>query len=144
LDLAREFGASRVLNYHQLGKELTATIREQIHDPFPTVIEASGSPTAAHAALDLVAHQGTTLILGDYGKGRTDFPWNHILLREIHLMGSNASAGAWPEAVRLAVGARLPLDRLITHRLPADRFHEGFDLMRSRHRDVIKVVLVWQ
>ena len=37
---------------------------------------------------------------------RASFPWNRILLGELELIGSNASAGAWPEAVRLAVTRR--------------------------------------
>ena len=62
----------------------------------------------------------------------------------MELIGSNASAGAWPEAVRLAVGGDLPLDRLVTHRLPSERFREGIELVRSRHSGVIKVVLEWK
>lgn len=82
------------------------------------------------------------LVLGDYGPARAGFRWNDLLHREIHLIGSNASAGAWDEAVRLAV-AEVPLAGLVTHRLPAERFQEGMDLLRSRRDDVVKVVLEW-
>jgi len=108
------------------------------------VIEATGSKAAMSAALKLVAHEGKILILGDYGSLTADFPWNDLLHREIELIGSNASAGAWDEAVRLAVEEKLPLHRLVTHRLPAERFAEGMELVRSKRSDVVKVVLEWE
>jgi len=110
---------------------------------FPNVIEASGSPAAARASLDLVAARGRVLVVGDYDEARADFAWNHLLHQEIELIGSCASAGAWPEAVRLAVEGELPLARLVTHHFPAEQFAMGIRLVRSHQSDVIKVVLEW-
>jgi len=143
LALAARFGAAQTLNYHTVTGDLAAAIREQRGEGFPTIIEASGSAAAMRTALELVQAGGRILVLGDYGEARADFPWNHLLHREMELIGSNASAGAWPEAVWLAVRDRLPLDMLVTHRLPAERFQEGFALMRDRRSNVIKVVLEW-
>ena len=42
-----------------------------------------------------------------YGRGRAAFLWNRILHKELEIIGSNASAGAWPEAVHLAPPAAL-------------------------------------
>ena len=77
------------------------------------------------------------------GGARADFLWNDLLHRQLELIGSNASAGAWPEAVRLAGAEALPIGRLVTHVLPAERFAEAFRLVRSREADAIKVVLTW-
>jgi 2-desacetyl-2-hydroxyethyl bacteriochlorophyllide A dehydrogenase len=144
LALATEFGASLTANYHTMGDDLLADVRAQLGSDFAVVIEASGSPRAFHAALELAACEGKMLMLGDYSTARAEFPLTHFLQREVVLIPTNASAGAWPEAVRLAVEDALPLDRLITHRLPADRFEEGMDLVRSRRGDVLKVILEWQ
>jgi threonine dehydrogenase-like Zn-dependent dehydrogenase len=46
--------------------------------------------------------------------------------------------------VRLAVEERLPLERLVTLRLPGERFQEGVELTRSRRGDVVKVELEWR
>jgi threonine dehydrogenase-like Zn-dependent dehydrogenase len=143
LGLAREFGAQHTLNYHEVSGDLAAAIRSTAGAAFPTVVEATGSGVAAHAAFDCVANEGKLLILGDHALERADFMWNDVLIREITLLGSNASAGAWPEAVWLAVSKQVPLDRLITQRLRADQFMEGIDLTRSRRGDVVKVVLEW-
>ena len=143
LALAARLGASGTLNYHTLVGDLAAAIRQASGQEFPTIVEASGSPTAMNAALELIQPCGRILILGDYGETRASFRWNHLLHREMELIGSNASANAWPEAVWLAVRERLPLADLVTHRLPVERFQEGFALMHDRRSEVIKVVLEW-
>ncbi|MCL5996509.1 MAG: zinc-binding dehydrogenase [Chloroflexi bacterium] len=143
LALAREFGARHVLNYHTFGADQAASIRNDVRMDFCAIVEATGSATAANAAMQLVAREGRLLVLGDYGRSRADFTWNTLLLREITLLGSNASAGAWPEAVRLAVAGQVPLHKLVTHRLPAHQFQQGVDITRSRRGDVVKVILEW-
>jgi len=143
LGLAEELGAAATVNYHTAGDDLVAAIRNLEGRAFPNVVEASGSPGAAQAGLELAALGAHFLLLGDYGASRANFRWNRLLHGEIELIGSNASAGAWPEAVRLAVSGELPLARLITHRLPAARFAEGIQLARSRAQDVVKIVLEW-
>jgi L-gulonate 5-dehydrogenase len=111
---------------------------------FCTIVEASGAASALEAALALITRTGRILVLGDYRDARADFRWLHLVHREIELIGSNASAGAWPEAVRLATHKEVPLEHLITHRFPAHRFEEAVALVRSRRSDVIKVVLEWE
>jgi 2-desacetyl-2-hydroxyethyl bacteriochlorophyllide A dehydrogenase len=143
LVIAKESGASQVLNYHQIEGNLSARILQTAGKTFPLVVEASGSAAAMQASLTLTSVCGQILVLGDYGEARADFAWNHLLHRELEIIGSNASAGAWSDAVELTVEGELPLERLITHRLPAQRFAEGIELTRSRRADVVKVVLEW-
>ncbi|MFL7868186.1 MAG: zinc-binding dehydrogenase [Anaerolineales bacterium] len=143
LAIAQESGANQVLNYHQIEGDFVNGILRTSEDAFPLVVEASGSAAAMQASLKLTAACGQILVLGDYSQARADFAWNHLLHRELEMIGSNASAGAWPDAVQLAVEAVLPLERLITHRLPAQRFAEGIELTRSGRADVVKVVLEW-
>jgi 2-desacetyl-2-hydroxyethyl bacteriochlorophyllide A dehydrogenase len=143
LALARELGATAVLDYHQLGGELAPAVLEACGAPFPCVVEASGTGVAMHASLYVASAGGRVLLLGSYGDARAGFPWNDVLHQELELVGSCASAGAWPEAVRLAEEGALPLARLATHVLPADRFAEGMALARSHRVDVVKVVLTW-
>ncbi len=144
LAIAREAGASQVLNYHTLSGDLADSLLQAAGPAFPLVVEASGSPSAMQASLRLAQNCGQIMVLGDYGTGRADFAWNHLLHHELEIIGSNASAGAWPEAVRLAVEGTLPLERLVTQRLPAARFAEGVELTRARRAEVVKVVLEWE
>lgn len=143
LALAKELGAAQVSNRHEISGSYVEAVKLLCPALFPNVLEASGAPAGMAAALELAAREGKVLVIGDYGSGRADFPWNHLLHRELELIGSNASAGAWPGAVRLATEGKLPLERLITHRLPASRFAEGIELVRGRRPDVMKVVMEW-
>ncbi len=143
LALARSLGAVETFNFLRLGADLIPAVQQRVGSDFPVIIEMSGSPVALDTALQLVAREGQLILVGDYGTARADFPWNLILLRELELVGSNASAGAWDEAVRLAVDERLPLQQLISHSFPAEQFNVAFDLVRSQRDDVVKVMLRW-
>lgn len=142
LALAAELGASHTLSYHECA-DVVSAVRERAGDAFPNVIDASGSGQAMWSALELVGAEGKVLVVGDYGHARADFAWNRVLHRELEIIGSNASADAWPEAVRIAGAGDVPLARLVTHRLPATDYEKGMELLRGRCADVVKVVLEW-
>ena len=129
LDIAREMGATIALNRRDMGAGAgyVEAIRREAGEGFANVLEASGSADAITAALDVAAKEGKVLVIGDYGSARAGFPWNHLLHRELELIGSNASAGAWDEAVALAVSGEVPLGRLDVAR------HAG-GTVRRRHR----------
>lgn len=143
LQAACDLGATAVLNYHELGQDLAQGVASHRGTGLPSIVEASGSAAALQASLDLAAPGGRVLLLGDYGGAQARFDWNVILHRELELVGSCASAGAWEEAVQLTGQDQVPLSRLVTHTLPAERFADGISLAQSRDGDVIKVVLTW-
>ncbi len=144
LQLAEELGARQTLNFHAIAEDLPAGVLKAAGQPFPIVIEASGSSLAVQSSLHLVGECGKILVLGDYGESRANFAWNHLLHQQIELIGSNAGAGAWGEAVRLAVEGALPLEKLITHTFPADQFAEAVALAQSQREEVVKIVLEWE
>lgn len=144
LHLARELGASLLVNYHEVGGDLAGAVRRLYGGPFPNVIEASGSLQALWAGLDVVAGCGHLLLVGDHTGERADFMWNSLLSREIELIASNASAGVWPETVKLATSGELPLAGFVSHCFPATEYAQAIELTRQRHGDVIKVVMQWQ
>jgi threonine dehydrogenase-like Zn-dependent dehydrogenase len=123
-----------------LGTSIGAALRDLQPSGFASIVEASGSASALATAIEVVAQTGYILVLGDYGKDCASFCWSTLLHKEIELIGSNA--GAWDAAVRLAVDGCLPLARLITQRLPAQRFPEGIDLTRQG-AGIVKVVMEW-
>jgi threonine dehydrogenase-like Zn-dependent dehydrogenase len=141
LKLAKELGATTVLNYHDSG-DFTNRLGSLGEAPFAAVIEAAGSGEAMSAAMNVAPRGGKILVVGDYGSTKADFPWNQVLHTELELIGSNASAGAWPQAVHLAVTRALPLERLISKRLSASAFGQALDLTRN-DRDIVKVVIEW-
>ena len=143
LQIARGAGASETYNYHECGAELVGRIRKANGGRgYPIVIECSGSGKALKTGMQCAAHEGRIVVLGDYSTSRADFAWNELLLNEISLIGSNASAGAWPQAVEIAGSGRIRLERIITHRIPAERGREGVEIARN-DPGAIKVLLEW-
>ncbi len=142
LRLARRLGASRTVNYHRT-RDLAVALRRACPRGFPNAVEASGSSDGMATAIQVVAPRGKVLVLGDYGEGHASFAWNQLLWRELELIGSCASAEAWPEAARIAVRSTRPLSHLISHRFPASRFTSAFALMHRRAPGVVKIVLEW-
>lgn len=143
LALGQEFGATATLNYHETEGPLARAILDGLGGTSPVVVEASGAPEAMARTLKVAAPGGRVLVLGDYGAGRADFAWNTLLHRELTLVGSNASAGAWPEAVRLATAEGFPLGRLVSDRLPVEAFDQGMEKARTS-REALKVVMRWR
>ena len=142
LALARELGISRTVNYHKT-RDLAAALRRSMRGGFANVVEASGSARAMEVSFEVARPGAKVLVLGDYATSRASFLWNHLLWREFELIGSNARAGAWDESVRIALDGRIPLARLISHRIPATQFADAIDLMRTRARGVVKIILEW-
>lgn len=144
LRLAEELGARATLDYHNAQGGLAEAVGELHPGPFANVIEATGRPDGIATAMERAGHGAHILILGDYGQARAGFRWIDLLHRELELVSSNASAEAWPEAVRLAVSGEAPLGRLISHIYPVGRYQEAFAAVYSRGEGVIKVVLDWE
>ena len=143
LELAASLGASRTVNYHDAGAGLVEMLRRARPGGFPSVIEASGSAAGMTAAFECAARGGRLLVLGDYGDSRADFPWNEILHRELAIIGSDASAGAWDRAVRLAVAGEIPLHALVSERFPAAEFEAALEAARGSP-EIVKVIMEWQ
>jgi threonine dehydrogenase-like Zn-dependent dehydrogenase len=143
LALGEELGATAALNYHEVAEPLGGAIVEGLGGPAPLVIEASGAPASMARTLEVAAPGAHVLVLGDYGAGCAKFRWNTLLHRELTLVGSNASAGAWPEAVHLATVEGFPLGLLVSDRLPVEAFDQGIERARTS-RDALKIVMEWR
>jgi len=142
LQLAEELGAS-VVNYHDAKGSVSDEIAARSKLKFANFVEATKSTDILQMAVTLGLPKARVLLLGNYeGKKPVAFDLQEFLLRELAVIGSNASAGAWPTAVSLAVGGKIPLAKLISHRYPAANFDEA--MVTARHdRNALKVAFLW-
>jgi threonine dehydrogenase-like Zn-dependent dehydrogenase len=140
LEMALSLGADRIFNYHNDAEDVSKALGKA---SFQTVIEASGTASGMKTALNCAAGRGKILVIGDYGANRADFPWNMLLHNELELIGSNASADAWDEAVRLAVSCKVPLRRLISASFQAYDFANAIRMARES-REAVKIMLDWR
>ena len=139
LELARELGAAPVMDFRDL-----EAVQRLNQTGYPNIVEASGSEQAMHTAFTLAPQGGHVLVMGDYSAAAAHFAWNDLLHREIELIGSNASAGGWAQAVHLAVEGDLPLERIATHRFPVQRYREAFSLARDGTAPALRILLDWE
>jgi len=142
LVLAKELGAEWTLNYHHFGEHGMESAHEVMNCLFPNVIEASGSAVAVDVAIKLASKQGKVLIVGDYQQSKASFLWNHLLHNELELIGSNASAQAWPEAVQTAITIQKDLVKLISGEWSVVKFSDAVNAVKH-DRKIIKAILRW-
>jgi threonine dehydrogenase-like Zn-dependent dehydrogenase len=60
--------------------------------------------------------------------------------KELNIHGAHLSPHCYPVAIDMLRKGLLPMDRIVTHRLPLERFHEGIELVGAGDRS-IKVTL---
>jgi threonine dehydrogenase-like Zn-dependent dehydrogenase len=133
LALARELGATEVL-------EVGDGSVDQLAGAFDLVFEATNRPEAADAAFRLARRGGAVILEGISGAQGPVMGRDEITLRHLRVQGIfGSSPAAWLWVVELFNGGRLPLDRLVTHRLPLEDHARAFELVRDKSDGAIKV-----
>jgi threonine 3-dehydrogenase len=112
-----------------------------IETGFGVALEMSGAPEAISQAVDALAMGGKLAMLGIPGKSM-DVAWSRIILKALTIKGvyGREMFETWRKMFGLICGG-LDLEPLITHRLDARDFHQGFDAALSGQAG--KVVLRW-
>jgi alcohol dehydrogenase len=102
----------------------------------PVVIEAAGHPSAFETAFALTAAGGTTVTVGlPRGDARSSIP-PLTLTSEARTvvgsyLGSSVPARDVPEFAGLWQDGRLPVERLVSGRMPLDRINEAMDALAA-------------
>jgi len=104
------------------------------------VFDTVGGARLLEAGIGLTRRGGTVILFAHAPEGqRADFDLNTLFKHERRVIGSYSGALAEQEEVfGLMADGRLDPARLVTHRLPLDRFEEGLRL--SRERKALKVL----
>ncbi|MBS0332960.1 MAG: L-threonine 3-dehydrogenase [Proteobacteria bacterium] len=112
-----------------------------IESGFGVALEMSGAPQAIGQAVDALAMGGKMAMLGIPGKSM-DVAWSRIILKALTIKGvyGREMFETWRKMFGL-IRNGLDLEPLITHRLDAKDFRQGFDAALSGRAG--KVVLSW-
>ena len=139
LELASELGANEVLC--AVGEELEARIRQLTSGRgVDLVLEAVGRSETIAAGIDCVVKGGTVTLVGNISPSVT-IPLQKVVSRQIRLQGSCASAGEYPEAIRLIASGAISVHRLITAVSPLAEGASWFQRLHAREPNLMKVVL---
>jgi threonine dehydrogenase-like Zn-dependent dehydrogenase len=103
-------------------------------------IEATGYPPAVQQGLQMIRKLGTFVEFSVMREPVT-VDWTIIGdTKELTIHGSHLSPYCYPIAIRMLEQGLLPMDQIVTHRLPLSQFHEGMNMVHSG-KDSIKVTL---
>ncbi len=144
LDVACELGATDAVPWVSSPEETAAAVIEATAGGVDYAIEATGRPEAMLAGfLSTRAHGAAVLIGIPPADAVLTLPALSIPRLERRVLGSIYGSSRperdFPLTLDLYRRGRLPLDRLVSHRLPLDDVEEAFELLRSGQ--ALRVVL---
>ncbi|MBI2339394.1 MAG: alcohol dehydrogenase catalytic domain-containing protein [Deltaproteobacteria bacterium] len=141
LKAAGDFGADQVWHASEdIGKRLLEWNENRLAD---CVIVCSGAETSIRQALDCVGLGGTVLFFALIGPDCVfPMPMNRIFWQKgATLMNSYAASPEdHHESLELIGSGRIPVRKMITHRLPLGRIGEGFQLAAEAKKS-LKVII---
>ena len=104
------------------------------------VFEATGNAACTRMTTDVVGHAGRIVLIG-WNKGPTEVDTVALMRKEVDLLGSRNSVGAFPPVLRLLAAGLVDPAVLITHRFGLGEASRALDLLDAGDGQALKVVL---
>jgi Zn-dependent alcohol dehydrogenase len=144
LDAANSFGATAGVLWRGDAEETAEAIREASDGGVDIAVEATGRPEAMLAAFLATRPRGAAVLIGiPRSDAVLSLPALSIPRSERRVLGSIYGSSKperdFPHTLELYQDGRLPLDRLVSHRMRLDEIGEAFDVMTSGN--ALRVVL---
>ncbi len=144
LELALSLGATHVFRADD--PDMVAQVRAITGGGVDVAIEAASAVAALDAAYRITRRGGTTVTCSLTPPTHTfNVPVVHLVAEERTLkgcyLGSSVPARDIPHYIALYQAGRLPVDRLVTHRLGLDEINLGFDRLASG--EAVRQVIVF-
>lgn len=140
LDLAKKLGATRTVNVQN--EKLEDVMKElNMVEGFDVGLEMSGAPAGFNQMLDVINHGGRVALLGLLPNG-AGINWDNVIFKGLEIRGiyGRRMFETWYKMSAM-VKSGLNIEPIITHRMKADDFADGFELINSGHTG--KVILDW-
>jgi L-iditol 2-dehydrogenase len=105
------------------------------------LIETAGGEKSIWQAFDMVRRLGRICAIGISGKQEISIPYDRAIFKAIRYdFCFSSSWTSWERTISLISKGLLALDKLITHKLPIDKWEEAFHLLENRQ--AAKVILI--
>lgn len=140
LSLARELGATRAVNVST--ENLNDVMRELgMVEGFDVGLEMSGNARAFRSMLDAMNHGGRIALLGIFAE-EVAIDWSAVVFKGLFIKGiyGREMFETWYKMSAM-LQSGLDIGKVITHRLPAEKFEEGFKILNEGKSG--KVILDW-
>jgi len=132
---AMDCGATLVIDPNH--EDLEAMVKRELDGNADVVVEAVGP--LLNQALRLVRSGGKVLQFGHDELARPAVPVGDIVRNEITIHGAFIGRFSFEKVARIIESGVLPLDRIVSHRLPLSKIHEGIQLLQQGK--AIKVII---
>jgi len=140
LKLAKKFGADLVMNPRET--DVVAEVKK-LTDGYgcDIYIEATGHPKSVEQGLAMIRKLGRFVEFSVF-RDPVTVDWSIISDRkELDVLGSHLGPYCYPFVIENIANGKLPTEGVVTHKLPLERFKEGFELVKSG-KESLKVVLI--
>ena len=104
------------------------------------VLECAGVPEMVNAAIAMARRGGRVAVVGIPTEGVT-INLQRVVLDEVELVGSRASAGEMRRVLPLVEQGRVRVSELITHRFPLTQYQQAIDTFNDRASGAIKIIV---
>jgi threonine dehydrogenase-like Zn-dependent dehydrogenase len=139
LALAQRLGAALTINSKaESAAERTLAFTDGVGAS--AVFEVVGVNPTVMLAFDLVSDAGQIVLVGVCHDEVTFRP-DLLNKRELDLLGSRNSRGAFPEALKLVADGKLVTDDLVTRRIRLEEFDDTMKAVTSGAQDEIKTII---
>jgi Zn-dependent alcohol dehydrogenase len=144
LEVAKELGASAGVLWQGTAAATAEAVQEATGGGVDYAIEATGRPEAMEAAFLSTRPRGAAVLVGiPRADALLSLPAGTFPRMERRILGSIYGSSKperdFPHTLSLYRSGRLPLDRLVSHRLPLEQAEHAFDLMHSG--EALRVIL---
>ncbi|MBI3464350.1 MAG: alcohol dehydrogenase catalytic domain-containing protein [Planctomycetes bacterium] len=139
LALARRLGAVATIDVTR--EDLSRVVRAHTGGQgIDLALECAGAAASARSCLDSLRPLGRYTQVGHFGK-TVELNFDHVAFKQLQVRGSvGYTADTWSRTLRILQHGRLPIAEIVTHRLPLERWREGFDL--CERKEALKVLLL--
>jgi L-iditol 2-dehydrogenase len=137
---AGELGADFIINIDK--EDPVKKVLDMTHGQgMDILVETSGGEKAIFQAFEMVRRLGRVCALGVSGAPQVSIPYDRGIFKGIRYdFCFSSSWTSWETAIGLVTKGLLPLEKLITHKLPLEKWEEAFHLLESRQ--AAKVILI--
>jgi L-iditol 2-dehydrogenase len=104
------------------------------------VFEVVGLASTLAAAVEFARKGGSVTLVGN-AEPQVELPLQAVVTRQITLIGSCASAGEYPESLRLIASGKVNVTEFISASAPLEEGARWFERLHSREKGLMKVLL---
>jgi len=126
-EFALELGADAVLD--PVTQNAEKEVRRETGIGADIVVDAVG--LLLDQAIKLVRKGGSIILFGINEAAKVQLNQAPIVFNEINIFGKFITKGTFPDAIKIIENKVIPIERLVTHRLPIREVKKGLELMKS-------------